>query len=47
MLLATPLFFSSCDEDGTLLKYRMEVTVTNDFTKVVEAINNGRSEERR
>ena len=41
MLLATPLFFSSCEEDGTLLKYRMEVTVTNDFTKVVEAINNG------
>ena len=41
MLLATPLFFSSCEEDGTLLKYRMEVTVANDFTKVVEAINNG------
>ena len=41
MLLATPLFFSSCEEDGTLLKYKMEVTVTNDFTKVVEAINNG------
>ena len=41
MLLATPAFFSSCEEDGTLLKYKMEVTVINDFTEVVEAINNG------
>ena len=41
MLLAIPAFFSSCQEDGTQLKYKVEVTVTNDFSKVVEAINNG------
>ena len=41
MLLATPVFFSSCEEDATNLKYKMDVTVVNDFTKVVEAINNG------
>lgn len=41
MLLATPVFFSSCEEDGTLLRYKMEVTVVNDFIKVVDAINNG------
>ena len=41
MLLAIPAFFSSCQEDGTQLKYKVEVTVTNDFRKVVDAINNG------
>lgn len=41
MLLATPVFFSSCEEDGTLLRYKMEVTVVNDFNKVVDALNNG------
>ena len=41
MLLAIPVFFSSCQEDGTQLKYKVEVTVTNDFSKVVDAINNG------
>ena len=41
MLLAIPVFFSSCQEDGTQLKYKVKVTVTNDFSKVVEAINNG------
>ena len=41
MLLAIPVFFSSCEEDGTLLRYKMEVTVVNDFNKVVDAINNG------
>ena len=41
MLLAIPAFFSSCQEDGTQLNYKVEVTVTNDFSKVVEAINNG------
>ncbi len=41
MLLAIPAFFSSCQEDGTQLKYNVEVTVTNDFSKVVDAINNG------
>lgn len=41
LLLATPVFFSSCEEDGTILRYKMEVTVVNDFNKVVDAINNG------
>ena len=41
MLLAIPAFFSSCQEDGTQLNYKVEVTVTNDFSKVVDAINNG------
>lgn len=41
MLLATPVFFSFCEEDGTLLRYKTEVTVVNDFNKVVDAINNG------
>lgn len=41
MLLAIPAFFSSCEEDGTLLRYKMEVTVVNDFNEVVDALNNG------
>lgn len=41
MLLAMPLFFSSCREDAPELYYEMSVSVNNDFTKVVEAINNG------
>ena len=41
LLLATPVFFSSCEEDGTLLRYKMEVTVVNDFNEVVDALNNG------
>lgn len=41
MLLAMSAFFSSCQEDGVKLKYKMEVTVINDFTEVVEAINKG------
>ena len=41
MLLAIPVFFSSCEEDGTLLRYKMEVTVVNDFNEVVDALNNG------
>lgn len=41
MLLATPVFFSSCEEDGTLLRYKTEVTVVNDFNEVVDALNNG------
>lgn len=40
-LLALPLSFSSCQEDAPEVDYKMEVTVTNDFTKVVEAINQG------
>ena len=41
MLLAIPAFFSSCQEDAPQIDYTMSVTVTNDFSKVVDAINNG------
>ena len=41
MLLATPAFFSSCRENAPEIDYEMKVTVVNDFSKVVEAINSG------
>lgn len=41
MLLTIPAFFSSCQEDAPQIDYTMSVTVTNDFSKVVDAINNG------
>lgn len=41
MLLASPALFLSCQEDAPEINYTMEVSVINDFTKVVEAINNG------
>ena len=41
VLLATPVFFSSCQEDAPQIDYEMKVTVVNDFSKVVDAINNG------
>ena len=41
MLLAAPAFLTSCQEDAPEINYTMNVSVTNDFTKVVEAINNG------
>ena len=41
MLLATPVFFSSCQEDSPEIDYTVRVEVTNDFSKVIEAINNG------
>ncbi len=41
MPLATPAFFTSCQEDAPEINYTMNVSVINDFTKVVEAINNG------
>ena len=41
MLLAIPAFFSSCQEDAPQIDYTMSVTVINDFSKVVDAINNG------
>ena len=41
LLLATSVFFSACQEDAPEIDYEMKVTVVNDFTKVVEAINNG------
>ena len=41
MLLAAPALFTSCQEDAPVINYTMNVSVINDFTKVVEAINNG------
>ena len=41
MLLATPAFFSSCRENAHEIDYEMKVTVVNDFSKVVDAINSG------
>ena len=40
MLLATPAFFSSCQENAPEIDYEMKVKIVNDFTKVVDAINN-------
>ena len=42
MLLATSAFFSSCQEEGSLIKYKTEVQVINDFNEVVNSINNGK-----
>ena len=41
MLLAAPAFFTSCQEDAPEINYTMNVSVSNDFSKVVDAINNG------
>ena len=41
VLLATPSLFTACQEDAPEINYTMNVSVINDFTKVVEAINNG------
>ena len=41
MLLAAPAFLTSCQEDAPEINYTMNVSVINDFAKVVEAINNG------
>lgn len=41
LLLAVPTSFTSCQEDSPEVDYNMEVTMTNDFSKVVEAINSG------
>ena len=42
MPLATPAFFTSCQEDAPEIHYTINVSVTNDFTKVVEEINKGK-----
>lgn len=42
MLLAASAFFSSCQEEGSLIKYKTEVQVINDFNEVVNSINNGK-----
>ncbi len=41
MLVAVSAFFTSCQEDAPEINYTMNVSVVNDFSKVVEAINNG------
>lgn len=41
MLLAVPASLTSCQEDAPEINYTMSVSVTNDFTKVVEAIDRG------
>ena len=41
MLLAVPTFLTSCQEDAPEINYTMSVSVVNDFTKVVEAIERG------
>ena len=40
MLLAASSFLTSCQENAPEINYTMNVSVTNDFAKVVEAINN-------
>ena len=40
-LLLAPATFSSCKEDAPKVSHTTSVTVTNDFRKVVEAINQG------
>lgn len=47
MLLAAPAFLTSCQEDAPEINYTMSVSVTNDFTKVVEAIDRAPSRTRR
>ena len=41
MLLAAPAFLTSCQEDAPEINYTMNVSVINDFTKVVQAIDRG------
>lgn len=41
VLLAAPTALTSCQEDAPEINYTINITVVNDFTKVVEAINNG------
>ena len=41
MLLAVPAFLTSCQEDAPEINYTVSVSVINDFTKVVEAIDRG------
>lgn len=40
-LMVGAAIFNSCQEDAPVINYTMTVTVVNDFTKVVEAIDNG------
>ena len=40
-LVGTTSVFTSCQEDAPEINYTLNVTVNNDFTEVVNAINNG------
>ena len=40
-LAATTGVFTSCQEDAPEIDYTINITVNNDFTEVVDAINNG------
>lgn len=40
-LVATTGVFTSCQEDAPEIDYTINITVNNDFTEVVDAINNG------
>lgn len=40
-LMGTTSVFTSCQEDAPAINYTINVTVNNDFTEVVNAINNG------
>ena len=40
-LMGTTGVFTSCQEDAPAINYTINVTVNNDFTEVVNAINNG------
>lgn len=41
VMMGTTSIFTSCQEDAPEINYTVNVSVNNDFTKVVEAINNG------
>jgi hypothetical protein len=41
LIMAAPVFFTACQEDAPEINYTMNVSVVNDFTKVVQAINDG------
>lgn len=41
VMMGTTAIFTSCQEDAPEINYTVNVSVNNDFTKVVEAINNG------
>ena len=40
-LVGTTGVFTSCQEDAPEINYTINITVNNDFTEVVNAINNG------
>ena len=42
-LMGTTGVFTSCQEDAPAINYTINVTVNNDFTEVLNAINNGAS----